>query len=119
MAGETHFEYLSQVTQSIQMITNNSGTAEVGFQRIVYRGVPVYLGGGGVNYSGYSAQTATRTYCLNVAKGGLNIVFHEKAEFDMLEPVNSQDQAAVSRLLFTMCAMTLGGLAKRNMVFFD
>jgi len=109
--GQTHFEYLTQATQAIQQITNQSGTANVGFERIVYRGIPMYFGGG-VNYSGASAMTATRTYLINVKPGGVNLVFHNKAEFDMLEPQPSADQAAVSRAMFTMSNMTIGGLAK-------
>jgi len=118
LMGSTHFEYLSQAVQAIQMITNNAGTGDAGFQKMIYRGIPVYFGGG-VNYSGHSALTSTRTYLLCLKRGGVNVVFHDKAEFDMLEPVASQDQAAVSRLLFTMCAMTIGGLAKFNWVGFD
>lgn len=116
--GQTHFEYLTQATQAIQVIQNESGTAKVGFDKIFYRGVPMYFGAG-VNYSGATAMTATRSYLFNTKPGGVNLVFHDKAEFDMLEPVNSTDQAAISRLMFTMAAMTIGGLAKLNWVGFD
>lgn len=116
--GQTHFEYLTSATQAIQVIGNQSDTAKVGFDKIVYRGVPMYFGGG-VNYSGASAMTATRSYLFNFKPGGVNLVFHEKAEFDMLEPVEANDQAAISRLMFTMAAMTIGGLAKLNWVGFD
>jgi len=116
--GQTHFEYLTQATQAIQQIVNESSVAKVGFDRIVYRGIPMYFGAG-VNYSGATAMTATRTYLLNVKPGGVNLVFHNKAEFDMLEPVPSADQAAITRLMFTMSNMTIGGLAKLCWVGFD
>lgn len=116
--GQTHFEYLTQAIQAIQVISNVSGEAKAGFDKLVYRGVPIYLGNG-VNYSGATAATLTRTYLLNLKPGGVNLVFHDKAEFDMLEPVNSADQAAISRLMFTMAAMTIGGLAKLCWVGFD
>jgi len=116
--GQTHFEYATQALQAIQQITNTNGDGKAGFDRIFYRGVPLYLGNG-VNYSGATAMTLTRTYLLNVKPGGLNLVFHDKAEFDMLEPVNSADQAAISRLIFTMSAMTIGALAKLCWVGFD
>jgi hypothetical protein len=116
--GQTHFEYLTQATQAIQVIQNESETAKVGFQKIIYRGVPMYFGGG-INYSGFSAMTATRTYLLCTKPGGVNIVFHKKAEFDMLDEIQSEDQAAISRLMFNMCTMTIGGLAKFNWVGFD
>ena len=116
--GQTHFEYLTQAIQAIQVIQNESDTAKVGFQKQIYRGVPIYYAGG-VNYSGLTAPTATRTYLLCTKPGGLNIVYHKKAEFEMLEEIQSNDQAAISRLMFTMANMTLGGLAKLNWVGFD
>lgn len=116
--GQTHFEYVTQAIQAIQNINDVSGSGKAGFDRLFYRGVPLYFGNG-VNYSGETAMTNTRTYLFNVKPGGLNLVFHEKAEFDMLEPVNSADQAAISRLMFTMCTMCIGGLAKLNWVGFD
>lgn len=116
--GQTHFEYLTSATQAIQQIVNENGTGKVGFDKLVYRGIPMYFGNG-VNYSGETAATVNRSYLLCTKPGGVNLVFHEKAEFEMLEPVNSADQAAVSRLMFTMATMTIGGLAKLNWVGFD
>ena len=116
--GQTHFEYLTQAIQAIQIIQNVSGTGKAGFDRLVYRGIPMYFGNG-VNYSGEDAMTLTRTYLLNVKPGGVNLVFHDKAEFDMLEPVQSADQAAISRLMFTMAAMCIGAHAKLCWVGFD
>jgi len=116
--GQTHFEYMTQAVQAIQQIVNKSGKGEAGFDSIVYRGIPLYLGNG-INYSGLTAHTPTRSYLLNVKPGGVNLVFHEKAEFDMLEPIQSEDQAAISRLMFVMAAMTIGGLAKHCWVGYD
>jgi hypothetical protein len=116
--GQDFFEYLTQAIQAIQVINDNTGTGHAGFEKLMYRGIPMYFGGG-VNYSGESSMTATRAYLFNVKPGGLNLTFHEKAEFDMLEPVESADQAAISRLMFTMAAMCIGGLAKLNWVGFD
>ena len=118
LAGQTHFEYLSSATQAIQIIQNESDVGRVGFQKLIYRGLPVWMAGG-INYSGYTGQVATRSYILPLEEGGVNIYFQEGAEFDMLEPVPSQDQAAISRLLFTMTCMTIGGLAKFAWVGFD
>lgn len=116
--GQTHFEFLTSAIQAIQVIQNESGTGKAGYDRLVYRGVPMYFGAG-VNYSGATAMTATRTYIFCTKPGGLNLVFHKKAEFDMLEPINASDQAAFSRLMFTMCSMRIGALAKLNWVGFD
>ena len=116
--GKTHWQYASQAIGAKQMIVNNAETGKAGFEKLIYRGVPLYFGNG-INYSGYTAATVNRSYILNVKRGGVNLVFHKDAEFDLLEPVNSADQAAVSRLMFTMLAMTIGGLAKFNVVGFD
>lgn len=116
--GKTHWQYANQAIQARQIIQNTNDVGKAGFDRIVYRGVPLYFGNG-INYSGFTAQTVTRDYLLNVKRGGVNLIFHKDAEFELLEPVNSADQAAVSRLMFTMCTMTIGGLAKFNVVGFD
>jgi hypothetical protein len=118
LLGSTYWRLANQALQSRQQIVNVSGDGKAGFDRLYYRGVPLYLSGG-VNYSGASAQAAASMYLLNVKPGGVNLVFHEKAEFDMLEPVNSADQAAISRLIFTMAAMTVGGLAKLSATGWD
>ncbi|MCA9326737.1 phage major capsid protein [Candidatus Saccharibacteria bacterium] len=118
LLGSTHYEYLDTAINAIQQITNTDGSGKAGFRKLFYQGIPMYFSGG-LTYSSQSQQTATRSYLLNVKRGGVNLVFHDKAEFDMLEPVNSQDQAAVSRLFFTMACMTIGGHAKKNVVVFD
>lgn len=118
LLGSTHWGFFLQATRALQQIVGDSDKARVGHNRVWYRGIPLYLSGG-LNYSGFSAQTATRSYLLNVEEGGFNIVFHEKAEFEMLEPVNASDQAAVSRLMFTMCTCAIGAYAKQCWVGFD
>ena len=118
LLGQTHWEYLTQSLQAIQQIQNESGTGRAGFEKMIYRGKPCFHGGG-VNYSGQTAMTATRTYGLCLKPGGVNLVFHRKAEFEMLEKQQSSDQAAVSRLMFTMSTMCIGGLAGFNWVGFD
>lgn len=118
LLGATHWRLANQAIQSRQVIQNVNTDGKAGFDRIFYRGIPLYLSGG-INYSGQSAQTATYTYLLNCKRGGVNLVFHEKAEFDMLEPQQSEDQAAISRLIFTMCAMTIGAFAKKNALGLD
>jgi len=118
LLGQTHFEALTAATQAIQIISNESKEADVGFAKLTYRGVPMYYGNG-INYSGFTAHNLTRTYLFNTAPGGINLFFHNKAEFDMLDPFTSQDQAAKSRLMFTMAVMTIGALARTNWVGFD
>lgn len=117
LLGDTHWKALTASTRALQQIVHEKDSAKVGHNKIYYRGVPMYLSGG-LNYSGFTDQAATTSYLLNVEEGGFNVVFHRKAEFDMLEPVNSSDQAVVSRLMFTMCATCLGAYAGRCWVGF-
>lgn len=118
IAGSNHFEALDAAIGAKQTIVNVSGEGKAGFDKLFYRGIPVYLAGG-INYSGATLLNAKRTYFLCVKPGGVNLVYHEGAEFEMLDPVNSANQAAYSRLMLTMANMTLGPLAKRCYVLFD
>jgi hypothetical protein len=118
LLGSTHFKLVSQAIGSRQTIVNVSGEGKTGFDKLFHRGVPLYLSGG-ICYSGNTQQTATRSYLLNVKPGGFNLNFHEKAEFDMLEPQQSEDQAAISRLMFTMACCTIGAGAALCCVGWD
>lgn len=117
-AGSTHYEFLTDAIGAMQVIQNQNGTGHAGFDKLRYRGVDVYFGGG-VNYSGQSALTATRTYGLCCKKGGFRLIHHKKAWLDMMAPVDSADQAAFSRIMFSMLLTTLGAYAKLNIVGFD
>lgn len=118
LLGQTHWGFLTTALRGHVNIVHEKDTAKFGHNKVWYRGIPMYLSGG-INYSGFTAQTATRTYLLNVEEGGFNVVFHKKAEFDMLEPVNASDQAMISRLMFTMATCTIGAFAGRCSVGFD
>ena len=116
--GGTHWGFANQAIQSHQVINDKNGTGEVGFDKLRYRGIDLY-NGAGVSYSGLTQATATRSYLLCVKPGGVNLTYMKGAEFDLLEQVNSADQAVVSRLMFTMLQMLIGGLAKLNFVLAD
>lgn len=118
LLGETHWGFATQAIEALQVIQNKSDVGGAGFDKLRYRGIDLY-NGGGVSFSGLTQATATRSYILNVKRGGFNLCYMKGAEFDLLEPVNSADQAAVSRLMFTMLASTIGGLAKLNWVGYD
>lgn len=118
LLGQTHWEALASAVRATVQITHEKDQAKLGHNKIWYRGVPMYLSGG-INYSGFTTQTVTRTYLLNVEEGGFNVVFMNGAEFDFLEPENAHDQAAVARLMFTMVTCTIGAYAKRCWVGFD
>lgn len=116
--GSTHFRLAKKAIGALQVINDTTGTGKAGFDKIMYNGMPLYLGNG-LTYSSADTMTATRTYLLNCKPGGVNLVFHDQAEFDLLDPVAAADTTAVSRLMFTMAAMTIGGLAKTCIVGYD
>jgi hypothetical protein len=117
--GGTHWQYANQAIQAHQVINDKNDVGHIGFDKIRYRGIDLY-NGAGITFSSLTQNiTATRSYLLCVKPGGLNLVYMKGAEFDMLEPVNSANQATVSRLMFTMVQMIIGGLAKFNYVITD
>lgn len=118
LLGSTHWKALTSSTRALQFITAGSTTAKHGHNRIIYRDIEMFLSGG-LNYSGYSTQTVTRSYLLNTEPGGFNIVYMEGGEYDMLPVVESNDQALMTRLIFTMMLCSMGALAKKCWVGFD
>lgn len=118
LLGLTHWQFLASALRATVQVAHERDSAKFGHNKIWYRGVPMYLSGG-INYSGFTTQTATRTYLLNVEEGGFNVVFMNDAEFDMQDPIDASDQAVVSRLMFTMATCTIGAYAKRCWVGFD
>lgn len=118
LAGQDHFEAFTDSFGAMQVIQNVNDTGKAGFQTLVYRGKKIYYGGG-INYSGQSGLTSTRTYGICCKPGGFNLVYHKKAEFDMLPQVDAADSAAFSRLMFTMALTTLGAHAKACIVGFN
>lgn len=118
LAGSTHFEFLTDAIGALQTIQNQNANGHAGFQKLTYRGVPVYFGGG-VTYSSQTALTATRTYGVCAKKGGFNLVYMDGAEFDMMPKVDSADQAAFSSLMLTMATTSIGAFAKLCIVGFD
>lgn len=118
IAGATHWPFFNQAITAKQVINDTTSTGKAGFDSIVYRGRKIY-NGGGLQYTSYDQCTATYTYFLNVQRGGVNLVYMKGAEFDLLDPVDSADQAVRSRLMFTMLAMTIGAHAKKCIVGYN
>lgn len=116
--GNTHFEALSDATNAITRVTNEDNKVSgVDRDTLVYRGIKWYFGGG-INFSGADQVQADLTYLINSERGHLNICYHSKGEFELLEPRPSRDQAVYSRLMFTMVAM-IGGMLRGQAVGYD
>jgi hypothetical protein len=118
IAGETHYEALSLVGQTIQR-TMKSDEARIGYDSdaIIYRGIPFYYGGG-ISFSGADLVQSDLTYFINPMEKGLEIVFQEDSFFDLLEEKQSMDQAVMTQLIFNMCAMG-GNFLRGSGVLFD
>lgn len=118
LLGQTYWEFANQFFEAVQGIENVSGTGKLGFDKMVYRGIPIYQNDG-LNFSGFSGGTDTRGYGLCLEEGGFNLVWQEGAKFKVLPAQQSHDQVAYASLNFSMLCTTLGGLAKHNIVMFD
>ena len=118
IAGNTHYEALSQVGQTIQR-TMKSDEATIGYDSdsIVYRGIPFYYGGG-ISFNGADLVQDDLTYFVNPSEKGLEIVFQEDSFFDLLEEKQSMDQAVMTQLIFNMCSMG-GNFLRGSAVLFD
>lgn len=116
--GNTHYEALSAVGQSIQR-TMKSDEANIGYESdaLVYRGINYYYGGG-ISFSGAALVQDDLTYHINPSEKGLEIVFQEQSFFDLLEEKQSQDQAVMTQLMFNMCQMG-GNFLRGSAVMFD
>ena len=115
VVGSTHWPFLSAAFSSFYQIVNKPGakSLEMGWDSFVYRGCE-FFNGGGITFSSQSQATAAATYFICTKPGGINLVYMKGAEFDLLDEVQSADQAAISRMNFTMMNFIRGGLAKFN-----
>jgi len=113
IAGSTHWPFVSQAFQSHYQIVNKAGSKalEMGWDSFIYRGAEIF-NGGGITFSSESQVTAASSFFLCTKPGGINLVYMRGAEFDLLEEVQSADQAAVSRMNFSMLNFIRGGLSK-------
>lgn len=120
IAGNDHYEALSQVCQSIQR-TMTDKEASVGYDSDIlnYRGIPIYYGGG-ISYTGVTGDLVDdkTTYLVNPMERGCEIVFQEDSMFDLLEEKQSIDQAVMTQLIFNMCYMG-GNFLRGSAVVFD
>lgn len=118
IAGNTHYEALTEALQAIQR-TEKVSEGQAGFESdaLWYRGIPFYLGGG-ISFSGDDLVQDDLTYLINPMEKGLEIVFQEQSFFDLLEEKQSSDQAVYSQLMFNMCMMG-GNFLRGSAVCFD
>lgn len=103
VAGNTYYEGIMSAAQATQQIYETK-LAEIGFENIVFCGVPVVLGGG-VNFGGETLIGATEMYMLNTKY--LKLKYHKDCFMDPLEERLSINQDAMIKYIALMGNMTL------------
>lgn len=114
LAGNSIYEYVLTAAQAIQQFTDPD-MAKLGFENIVFCGMPVVLGGG-VNFGGQTLVGATDAYFINPEY--LKLKIHEDCDMKVLPIRQSFNQDAEVRLIAWMGNMTLSQ-AKVQAVLFD
>lgn len=113
-AGESHYRFLMSALQSIQRIQDTKvGTS--GYQRLVYQGIPVEMGGG-VSFGGESLLATDLSYFLNTKY--LKMRVHQDANMEPLPEVQSINSEAKVQLIVWMGNMTCSN-AKLQGVMYD
>lgn len=115
LMGQQHFEYLQNATQAIQRIVDESKTARLGYQQLMYLGIPAYMCGG-INFSGATQVQTDATYGVNTKFTKMRI--HQDAYMEPLPEVQSINQDAKVQIVVFMGNMTCSAPAL-NFVMFD
>lgn len=114
LAGQTHFEYLQEALQALQIITDTS-TAKAGYKKLIYDGIPVVMGGG-VSFGGQSQIQTDATYGINTRFTKIRV--HKDANMTPLPEQMSINQDAKVKLMVWMGNMVCSA-PKLNFVMFD
>lgn len=114
--GQTHYQYLETALQAMQrVVSESSKTVKAGYEQLIYKGIPVFMGGG-VNFGGQTQIATDLTYGLNTRF--LKMRVHKDANFEPLPEVHSINQDAKVKLMIWMGNMTCSA-PKLQFVMFD
>lgn len=107
LMGQTHYEALQSATQAIQRFDAvDPKLAKLGFENMIYMGIPAILGGGKA-FGSESLVTTTYTYGLNTEF--LKMRVHKDANMEPLPEVQSINQDEKVQLIVWMGNMTSSG----------
>lgn len=102
--GQTHYQYLETALQAMQrVVSDGSKTVKAGYETLIYKGIPVFMGGG-INFGGETQVQTDLTYGLNTRF--LKMRIHRDANFEPLPEVHSINQDAMVKLMIWMGNMT-------------
>lgn len=104
IAGDDYYGYFLEAAQATQMLIKDEKLAKLGYENIVFSGIPVVLGGG-VNFGGETLIGAKEMYVLNLKY--LKLKYHKDCFMDPLEERLSVNQDAMIKYLAAMCNMTM------------
>lgn len=114
LAGNTDYEYVMTASQAIQQLTDPK-LAKLGFENIVFCGMPVVLCGG-VNFGGETLIADANSYMLNTKY--LKLRYHKDCWLDPMEERLSVNQLASVKFLALMGNFTLSN-AKLQAFIYD
>lgn len=104
IAGNDYYNYFLQAAQATQMLTTDATLAKLGYENIVFSGIPVALGGG-VIFGSETLIGDTEMYVLNLKY--LKLKYHKDCFMDPLEERLSINQDAMIKYLAFMGNMTM------------
>lgn len=104
IAGNNYYNYFLQAAQATQMLTTDATLAKLGYENIVFSGIPVALGGG-VNFGGQPLVGDNEMYMLNLKY--IKLKYHKDCFMDPLEERLSINQDAMIKYLAFMGNMTM------------
>lgn len=103
LQGQSHFELLQDSMQALQRVVKESDSVKVGYRKLVYEGIPVFMCGG-VNFGGQSQIATDQTIGVNTRFTKLRV--HKNAYFTPLPETRSINQDAKVKLCLFMGNMT-------------
>ncbi len=113
IAGKTHYGYIRQASQAIQRIEDPK-LAKLGFENIVFCGIPVVLGSS-VNFGGQTLVQTDLTYFIDPKS--ITMKVYKGANFERLEQLQSINQDATAQLIIWMGNFTLDRAATNGVLF--
>lgn len=111
--GNSYYEYIMTAAMATQQIYD-AKLAELGFENIVFCGIPCVLAGG-VNYTGATQVGTTEGYVLNTKY--IKLKYHKDCFMDPLEDRLSVNQDAMIKYIAFMGNMTLSNAKLQARVY--
>jgi hypothetical protein len=113
IAGKTHYAYVRQASQAIQILTDPK-LAKLGFKNTIFCEMPVVLGSS-INFGGQTLIQDDLTYFIDPKS--IHMKIYKGANFERLEKLQSINQDAWAQLIIWMGNFTLDRAATNGVLF--